>query len=131
MTNSWPRACSEFFSLPYSPAGWDCADLTLAVQRKLFGRGPIIPDDRHIARRHLRRIFAEHLESTAAPQDGDVVLMRECGRLKADHVGTYLVVGGEPCVLHTTQSTDTTFTRLRHLADLGLRIEDIYTWRAA
>lgn len=131
MTNSWPRACSEFFALPYNPDGWDCADLTLAVQRKLFGRGLIIPVDRMQARRQLRSIFATHLIPTATPRDGDVLLMREVGRHKADHVGTYMVVGGEPCVLHTTERTDTTFTRLRHLSDLGLTIEDTYTWRAA
>lgn len=131
MTNSWPRACSDYFSRTYNPNGWDCADLVLAVQRDIFGREVLIPEDRVQARRQLRSIFSSGLQRTCSPQDGDVVLMRDCGRLKADHVGTYFVVGGESCVLHTTETTDTIFTRLRHLADLGLRIEDIYTWRAA
>lgn len=129
MTNSWPQACSRYFERVYNPDGWDCADLVLAVQLDLFGRSPQVPQDRMQARRRLRSIFADHLEATTAPRNGDVVLMQEVGRSKPDHVGVYFVVGGEACVLHTTEKTDTTFTRLRHLDDMGLRVEGTYTWR--
>lgn len=129
MTNSWHRACSKFFAYSYDPKGWDCADLTLAVQRELFGRSAFIPEDRKEARRQMRSIMSANLTRTDNAVDGDVVIMREVGRTRADHVGTYLVVGGEPCVFHTTEKTDCIFTRLRHLEDLGLSIEGIYTWR--
>lgn len=123
------RACSEFFARTYDPDGFDCADLALAVQRKLFGRGFLVPANRTEARRQMRVIFRTHLVETAAPVNGDVVLMREAGRHKADHVGTWFLIGGEACVLHTTERTDTIFTRLRHLSDIGLTVENVYTWQ--
>lgn len=124
------RACSEFFGREYDPAGWDCADLTLAVQRKLFGRGFSVPQDRKRARKELLHLFRENLAHTSDPKPGDVALMRDTGRARADHVGTVFDIGGELCVLHTTAVTDTIFTRVRLLSDLGLTLEGFYTWRS-
>lgn len=130
MTSFSHRDFSKFFEYAYNPHGFDCADLLLLVQRELFGRQHTIPTDRAQARRQRLLIFQEHLTETSAPKDGDVVLMWEMGRSKADHVGTWFVVAGEPCILHTMEKTDTLFTRVRHLIDLGLTIEGTYTWKA-
>lgn len=129
MTSFSHQDFSSFFGYTYDPHGFDCVDLLLAVQRKLFGRQVSIPADRNLARRQMRALFRTHLIETSAPQDGDVVLMRETGRSKADHVGTWFLLAGEACILHTTASTDTLFTRERQLATQGLTIEGIYAWR--
>lgn len=123
------RACSEFFGIPYDAKGFDCVALALAVQRKLYGRGCFVPGDRMEARRQQLAIFRTYLEETTDPQPGDVVLMREAGRHKADHVGTWFIIGGEACVLHTTERTDTVFTRIRLLSDMGLTVEGTYKWQ--
>lgn len=123
------RACSEFFSRSYDPKGWDCVDLTLAVQRKLFGRGLSVPADRAQARRQQLNLFRENLVHTSTPKTGDVALMRDTGRGRADHIGTVFFIGGELCILHTTQRTDTLFTRARLLDDLGITLEGYYSWR--
>lgn len=130
MTSFSHRDFSRFFEYSYNAHGFDCADLVLLVQRELFGRHHTIPADRTQVRRQRLSIFREHLQETSAPKDGDVVLLREMGRSKADHVGTWFLVAGEPCILHTMEKTDTLFTRLRHCGDLGLTIEGIYTWKA-
>lgn len=124
------RACSEFFDRAYDPRGWDCVDLTLAVQRKLFGRGFSVPADRRQARREQLALFRENLVHTNSPITGDVALMRDSGRSRADHIGTVFWIGGELCILHTTEVTDTLFTRARLLDDLGITLEDYYTWRS-
>ncbi|QVW29534.1 peptidoglycan endopeptidase [Stenotrophomonas phage BUCT603] len=123
------RALSEFFGYAYDADNFDCVDLTVAVQRKLFGREFSVPEDRREARRELRRLIRTYLERTDHPQDGDAVMMREAGRHKADHVGTWFMLGGEACVLHTTERTDTIITRVRQMSDLGLIIEGTYAWR--
>lgn len=120
---------SEFFGYTYDTATFDCVDLTLAVQRKLFGRDFQVPSDRMAARRQQRAIIRTHLVGTTTPRDGDVVLMRDPGRHNPDHIGTWMLVGGEPCVLHTTERTDTVITPVRTISDLGITIEGTYTWR--
>lgn len=122
-------ALSEFFGYTYDPDLFDCVDLTLAVQRKLYGREFAVPADRRQARREQRRLIGTYLERTDHPADGDAVLMREAGRHKADHIGTWFKLGGEACVLHTTERTDTIITRVRQMADLGLTIEGYYKWQ--
>lgn len=124
------RACSEFFGREYDPQGWDCVDLALAVQRKLFNRGFSVPEDRTRARRQQLNLFRENLVHTGSPITGDVALMRDTGRSRADHIGTVFWIGGELCILHTTASTDTLFTRARLLSDLGITLEDYFTWRS-
>ncbi|WPJ54336.1 hypothetical protein RCIP0075_00014 [Klebsiella phage RCIP0075] len=124
------RACTEFFGIEYNPKGWDCVDLTLAVQRKLFGRGFSVPEDRTQARRQQLNLFRQNLVHTSNPTTGDVALMRDTGRSRADHIGTVFIIGGELCILHTTERTDTLFTRARLLSDLGITLEDYYTWRS-
>lgn len=129
MTSLSLRVFSDVSVYNYNKNGFDCADLLVLVQSKFFGRLLDLPENRTVARRALLDLLHKHVVPTNTPQDGDLVLMREFGRYKPDHVGTWFDLNGLPCVLHTTERTGTALTKIRSLNDFGLSLEGTYTWK--
>lgn len=122
----------RFTLIPYSEQAFDCADLVLLVQRELFGRAVQLPGRRprgitgQAAIGELSRSLAI---PTAAPQDGDLVLMLEHGHRRPGHAGVYFWLDHEAWVLHANEKTGCSILhRVRDLPDYGLRIEGYYAW---
>lgn len=121
-----------YLGIPYSRLDMDCADFLLLVQRKLFDRVVDLPAYSRSKRRFvmLADLSAQHVELTAQPKDGDVVLMYEGNEHRPGHIGMYVWIGCEAWVLHNNSlDGESVLTRLRDLHHNGLRLEGFYTWR--
>lgn len=116
--------------VPYCADTLDCADFVVLVQRELFGRDVVLPDNRprgargQIALGELSRPYGTRTES---PEDGDLVVMYERGR--PAHVGVYFFLAHEGWVLHSCEKIgESVFHRVRELPDWGAPIEGFYKW---
>lgn len=127
----------RYIGLPYSARHMDCADLALLVQRELFGREvalpgkrprPLTPGEQAIA---ITAYCGRLADPVDVPADGDAVLMRDAGSLRAGHLGTYFFVNHAPCVLHTSHALGASVLhRLQDLRGYGLAVDGYYRWRA-
>ncbi|UNK43457.1 C40 family peptidase [Luteimonas sp. S4-F44] len=116
--------------VPYCADTLDCADFVVLVQRELFGRDVVLPDNRprgargQVALGELSRPYGHRTEE---PADGDLVVMFEGGR--PAHVGVYLFLAHEGWVLHSCEQIgESVCHRVRELPDWGAPIEGFYKW---
>lgn len=129
----WAEA---YVGRPYVEGRHDCADFVADVLRERFGRALALPGrdsaratvrgrDRQIAA--LRGVYARR---TAAPSEGDGVLMMAVGRGRGvgHHIGIWCAVSGEPFVLHCLKGTGSIFHPLRDLGRRALVLEGVYKW---
>ena len=81
--------------------------------------------------RQIAAMRADYAEPTAAPQDGDGVLMcaRGARRLRRYHLGLWADVGGAGHVLHCQAGAGSILHPIRDLALRALDLEGIYRWR--
>lgn len=127
---------SSFVGIPYDARHMDCADLSLLVQRELFGRDVVLAGKRPRPVRDdeqaqaIRSYAAQLAYSVINPQDGDAVLMREIGAANAGHIGTYFFLNFTPYVLHTTALLGASVLhRMQDLSATGLTLEGFYRWK--
>jgi hypothetical protein len=110
--------------MPYRP-DFNCAHFVEHVQREVFGREVRLPGGGPRNPEAAAQDFG--LVLTAAPADGDLVLMFDFGRSRASHVGLWFLRDHEPYVLHSNERDGcSVFHRLRDLHGLGLRLEGFY-----
>lgn len=117
----------------YDPETADCADLVALVQREMFGRDVRLPNGRPRGDRGMAVMAREARElatPTDAPEDGDLVLMREPGHKRASHAGTYFHICGEGWVLHATDRLGAValLHRVRDLPMFGCFITGYFKW---
>lgn len=104
-----------------------CAHFVEHVQRVMFGREVRLPGGGVSS--PADRAGDYGLAPTDAPTDGDLVLMFEMGRPKADHVGVFFRRAHENWVLHLPdRPSGSVMHRLSGLGDLGIRLEGTYAW---
>ena len=94
---------------------YDCASLAIEVQKDEFGRVIELPvERRHYPNIELSALIDLHKADMAVriehPVEGDVVLMLDNNRL--NHIGTYIVIGKVPYVLHNLQKAGVVIHRL-------------------
>lgn len=123
----------RFCEIPYCEDSMDCADLVVLVQRELFGREVTLPNGRprgvrgQAALATMGELSREYGVRTDTPQDGDLVLMRDQGRL--GHAGVYFHLAHEGWVLHTNERNGcSVLHRVRDLPDWGCPVEGFYRW---
>src|SRR5690606_20081983 len=108
----------------------DCADLVVMVQRELFGRDVTLPNGRPRGPRGqaaLGDLSKPYGVPTDDPQDGDMVLMHDRGRL--GHVGVYFNLAHEGYVLHSNETNGCSVLHaIRDLPSFGARVEGYYAW---
>lgn len=118
----------------YDTDSFDCADLVILVQKELFQREVHLPTTRARGRfgeRQIQRQIHGYVEPTEHPKDGDLVLMKDIGSKFYGHVGVYLMLAGEPSVLHTTATLGTATHPIRFLSQFGVGLKGFYTWITA
>lgn len=111
----------------YQPDAFNCADLVLAVQREHFGRcfdvvganptGPLA---------QAAAVEAEvwrHVQRVDDPQDGDVAMIRNRGRLR--HIGVYCDIA-DGMVLHAVKRMGVIRTAVRDLPQIRMNLEGWY-----
>lgn len=113
-------------------ADCDCAQLAQRVQREMFGRAIAMPSERDggvfALSAQIQRLRDDYGTRTETPAEGDAVVTCQHGRLW--HVGIYVVIGGEPYVLHAVRSAgQACLHKLRDLARWGFTVEGYYQWR--
>lgn len=111
----------------------DCADFAILVQRELFGRHVTLPAARpriHTGgQRHVESISREYAAPTQHPKNGDLILMRQCGKSRATHVGVYFFRDYEAWVLHCSEDNGFSVAqRVRELPDSSVEVAGYYTW---
>lgn len=112
--------------IPYRE-DFHCAHFVERVQREMFGREVRLPGGG--VRKPADRARDYGLAPTNSPKDGDLVLMFDFGRPKADHVGVYFRLAHEAWVLHLpAKAGGSVLHRVRDLPGFGLRIEGYYSW---
>jgi hypothetical protein len=120
----------SFVGLPYEADTFDCADLAIDIQDKLFGKTVVLPGRRQRVNAPAAAIN-RYAQALAKPipqeelRDGDVVVIQG----EPMHIGTIFFISGMAWVLHTT--TTLGHSILHRLADLrgyGMRVEGYYQW---
>lgn len=111
----------------YAPDHFNCADLTLAVQREHFDRcldivgahptGPLAQSQA------VEAEVWKHVERVDVPQDGDVVLIRNRGRLR--HIGVYCALRGG-MILHAVKGMGVIRTPVRDIEKIRMSVEGFY-----
>lgn len=129
----------RYVGLVYDRDHFDCADLAMKVQREVFGREVVLPQDRRrpVSPRGMNQAICEsqHAVARRRPegvqwQDGDGVLLKR-GWTFPTHVGVLFSLGdpAEWYVLHnTSKKCNSVLTRVRDLHLDGWRIEGVYEW---
>lgn len=120
----------RFVGIAYDEATMDCADFVVLVQRELFGREVILPNGRPRGARGsavLGELSKPYGARTEIPQDGDLVLMLEGGRI--GHAGVFFRLAHEDWVLHSSHRIGQSILhRARELPDWGATVEGYYAW---
>lgn len=113
--------------IPYR-RDFNCAHFVQHVNREMFGRVVRLPGGGVSSPAERAAEFG--WTPTDAPKDGDLVLMFDLGRPKADHVGVFFRLKHEDWVLHLLArgAGASVLTRVRELDGMGLRIEGVYSW---
>lgn len=112
---------------------FDCADFVVHVQKELFGREVHVPGARprgKYASKELHGAAQQYALPTDAPAEGDLVLMYDISDTSTpSHAGVYVLVGGEPHVMHNALRTGGSVTHsVRNLSKFGITIEGYYKW---
>lgn len=123
---------APYEGLPYND-DFDCADFVVHVEKGLFNREVHVPGARprgKYASEHLHDSAQQYAFPTESPEEGDLVLMFDLNDTKVPtHAGVYVMLGGEPHVMHNALRTGGSVTHpLRHLPKLGITIEGYYKW---
>lgn len=123
---------APFEGMPYSD-DFDCADFVVHVQKELFGREVHLPGARprgKYAGEHLHTASQAYAYPTDTPVEGDLALMFDTGDADIPtHAGVYVMLGGEPHVLHNAYRSGGSATHpVRALQKLGITIEGYYKW---
>ena len=125
-----PHPAEKYTEIPYDEDTFDCADFVVHVQREMFGREVMLPNGRPrgiAGQVALPDLAGPYATRTDEPVDGDLVLMKERGRL--GHVGVYFWIAHEPWVLHCNEKTGcSVLHRVRDLPSYGVPIEGFYKW---
>jgi len=123
----------QFCGIPYDLERFDCADLVVLVQRRLFDREIMLPCSRprggagQAALGDLSMAYARAREGP--PRDGDLVLMFDHGQRRPGHAGVFFFLAHEGWVLHGNERNGcSVLQRQRELPAMGLRIEGFYEW---
>lgn len=126
----------RYIGIPYSARTMDCADLAILVQREVFFRAvnlpgkrprPMTPGEQAIA---ITAYCGRLADPVDTPVDGDAVLMRDAGSMRAGHLGTFFFVNHAPHVLHTSHVLGASVLhRVQDLRALGLAVEGYYRWK--
>lgn len=124
---------NQYIGMPYDREVYDCADFVMQVQREMFGRVIALPASRPRisggGQRHVKDLSLTYAHATDCPVNGDLVLMRQCGKRRATHIGVYFWLDYEAWVLHCSEDTGySTLNRVRDLPDTSIEIEGYYTW---
>jgi len=126
MTEHWS---ARYLGLPWT-ISTDCGWLVEKVRAEVFGQLiALTPQRRPGAFGRNQQIRAEvsaRAVHTDQPADGDIVLL--ICRARAQHVGLYCLIDGEPWVLHNGQGLGVTRMRVRELARHGYGVEGYYRW---
>lgn len=124
-----------YIGRPYMAGSADCAHLAAEVRREVFHDASVATIERieraasALGRVHqVEELAARHGRRTAAPADGDAVLMLCRGR--PSHVGIYCLIGTDAYVLHAMANAgEAVRHRLRDLPRVGLAVEGFYQWK--
>lgn len=121
-----------FEGMTYSD-DFDCADYVVHVQKELFGREVHVPGARprgKYAHQQLHGAAQQYATPTDTPVEGDLVLMYDLQDSDTpSHAGVYVMLGGEPHVMHNAYRTGGSVTHcLRNLAKFGITVEGYYKW---
>ncbi|WP_082337292.1 NlpC/P60 family protein [Xanthomonas oryzae] len=124
---------NQYIGMRYDRDVYDCADFVIQVQREMFGRDIHLPASRPRissgGQRHIKSLSETYVRPTSSPVDGDIVLMRQCGKKRATHIGVYFFIAHEGWVLHCSEDTGySTAQQVRTLPDTSVEIEGYYTW---
>jgi hypothetical protein len=130
LPTSPPSWALDYVGLPYILGAGECAHRAALVWRQVFGWQIEIPaahGNLRIAQRLIRQALASgDWVPTAAPQDGDAVVMRK-GDLLC-HVGVWIAGG---YVLHCTRAEGMVLTRVEDLPAQGFPVARTYTRKVA
>lgn len=121
-----------FEGLPYHD-DFDCADFVVHVQAKLFNREVHVPGARprgKYASEALHGAAITYAVRTDTPAEGDLVLMFDLNDTDTpSHAGVYVMLGGEPHVMHNALRTGGSVTHaVRQLSRFGINVEGYYKW---
>lgn len=132
------RDAERLVGLAYVPGHQDCMHLAVRAQRELWGRTVAWQRVRHpVSRRLQRQLIQAGIGTVARPlaegeqqQAGDVVLwLASEASGQHYHLGTLLMHGAEPWVLHTSAELGASvLQRLNECPMWGLQIEGVYRW---
>lgn len=117
----------EWLGRQYEPDRFNCADLVLAVQREHFDRcldivgahptGPLAQASA------VEDEVWRHVQRVEIPKDGDVVMIRNRGRLR--HIGVYCALR-DGMVLHAVKGMGVIRTHVRDLPNIRMQLEGFY-----
>src|SRR3989304_5771314 len=108
---------------------FDCADLAILVQERIFGHVIIQPDLRkiyqgyegHVKFKKMSEEIAIHkhqyVRQTQMPEEGDPVLLTIRGYMQ--HVGVFCKPTNEPWILHAADGTGQVV--MQRIRELGVR----------
>lgn len=117
----------QFVGMEYDAQRFDCADFVMHVQRALFGRDVMLNGRRPRGARGVAELGAlsrQYGVPTDAPEDGDMVLMRNGAG--GWHVGVYFLILAEGYVLHCP--AEGAGSRLELIRNLPMIVEGYYRW---
>lgn len=121
----------KYIGIPYKDM--NCARLALDIQEKEFGKkynDYIEPknDSPFSFSLAVRRNLPDYMDKISLPKHGCAVLMICRGRLS--HIGTYLFIGNEGYILHTSESFQSSIlTSIKDLKKYHIQIEGFYQWK--
>lgn len=123
---------AQYIGQPYIEGENDCASFAVKVQREVFGRTILLPQDRAANVIGWSKQINEHKNECATPTnepvEGDAVLM--IGKGRTNHIGVYIDLCGVPYVVHAMQNAkQVCLHRIHALENAGLKLEGFYKWK--
>lgn len=125
--NHWSAG---YVGMPWLKDEFDCGTLVERVRREQFGHEIQLTPARRAGpfgrNAQIRQETDSRACQTLTPKDGDLVLL--ICKARAQHVGVYCVIDGQPWVLHNGQGTGVRLMPLWSLEKWGYRVEGYYQW---
>jgi len=123
---------AKYIGQPYIEGENDCASFAVKVQREIFERNILLPQNRAANYIGWSKQIDEHKNECATPTtepvEGDAVLMMGKGR--TNHIGIYVNFCNVPYVLHAMHNAgQVCLHRIRELENIGLKLEGFYKWK--